>query len=45
MVCMYNETLLSHKKDEILSFTTTPVDLKGFTPSEVSQRKMLYDIP
>ena len=32
------------KKNEILPFATTWMDLEGVTPSEISQRQKLYDI-
>ena len=35
-VCMYNGLLLSHKKNEILSVSTTWTDLEGATLSEIS---------
>ena len=34
-----NGILLSHKKNEILSFATTWMDLEGITFSEISQAK------
>ena len=40
----HNEILLSHKKNEIVPFATTWMDLNGVTLSEVSQRKTKYDI-
>ena len=36
-VYIHNEILLSHKKDEILSFVTTWLDLEGIILSEISQ--------
>ena len=36
--------LLSHKKNEILSFVPTWMDLENIILSEVSQRKTIYDI-
>ena len=38
-VHIYNGILLSHKKDEILPFATTWMDLEIIILSEVSQRK------
>ena len=48
-VCVYTHThthththngiLLSHKKDEILPFATTWMDLEGIMLSEISQRE------
>ena len=37
MVCTYNETLVSHKKNEILPFETMWIDLQGITLTEISQ--------
>ena len=34
---MYNGIPLSHKKDEILTFVTTWMDLEGIMLSEISQ--------
>ena len=39
VVCIYNGILFSHKKDEILSFATTLMDLESIMLSEISQRK------
>ena len=36
MVCVCNGILHSHKKDEIVPFVTTWVDLEGIIPSEIS---------
>ena len=36
-VYIYNGILLSHKKNEILPFATTWMDLEGIIPSEISQ--------
>ena len=32
---MYNKLLLSHKKNEILPFSTTSINLKGFILTEI----------
>ena len=37
VVCMYNGLLLSHKKNEILSVSTTWIDLEGAILSEIIQ--------
>ena len=37
VVCIYNGTLLSHKKNEILPFAARCMDLENFILSEVSQ--------
>ena len=37
VVYIYSGILLSHKKDEILSFVTTWMDLEGIMLSEISQ--------
>ena len=34
---LYNEILLSHKKEETLPFVTTWIDLEGIMLSEISQ--------
>ena len=39
MVHIYNGILLSHKKNEILPFATTWMNLKDIMLSEVSQQK------
>ena len=39
VVHIYNGILLSHKKNEILSFATTWVVVEGIMPSEIRQRK------
>ena len=39
MVYIYNEILLSHKKNEIMSFAATWMDLEMIIQSEVSQTK------
>ena len=38
-IFLKNNALLSHKKNEILPFATTQVDLEDIMLSEVSQRK------
>ena len=35
----YNRLLLSHKKNEILPFSTTSINLRGFMLTEISQIK------
>ena len=37
VVYTYNGILLSHRKNEILSFVTTWMDLEGILPGEISQ--------
>ena len=37
MVYIYNGILLSHKKDKVLSFETTWMDLESIMLSELSQ--------
>ena len=39
VVHMYNETLFSYKKNEIMSFAATRMDLEIIMLSEVSQTK------
>ena len=39
MVHIYNGILLSHKKDEIMPFTATQMDLEIIILSEVSQKE------
>ena len=39
-VHIYNGILLRHKKDEILPFATTWMDLEGIMLSEISQTKI-----
>ena len=39
MVYIYNEILLSHKKNEIMSFAATWMDLEMIIQSEVSQKE------
>ena len=39
MVYLYNGILLSHKKNEILPFATTWMNLKDIMLSEISQQK------
>lgn len=43
MWCMYMYTgiLVSHKKNEMLPFVTTWMDIEGITLSEISQRKRI----
>ena len=38
-ICTHNGILLSHKKDKILPFATTWIDLEGVMFSEISQTK------
>ena len=38
-MCIHNGILLSHKKNEILSFATTGMDLGGIMLSKISQKK------
>ena len=40
VVHICNGILLSHKKDEILPFATTWMDLEGIMLSEISQTKI-----
>ena len=44
MVHIYKGILLSHKKNELLPFAATWMDLDNILCSEVSQRKTLYGI-
>ena len=45
VVHIYNGILLSHEKNEIMSFATTWIDLEMIIPSEVSQtEKDRYNI-
>ena len=37
MVCVYNGILLSHKKNEIMSFAATWMDLEIIIVSEINQ--------
>jgi len=39
MAYIYNGLLLSHKKNEILTFATTWMDLESIMLSKISQRK------
>ena len=39
---IYNGILLSHKKNEIMSFTATYMDLEIIKLSEVSQKQISY---
>ena len=39
VVYIYNEILISHKKNKILSFAATWIDLENIIFSEVSQTK------
>ena len=45
MYNIYNRLFFSHKKNEILPFSTTWMDLEGIMVSEISQRnKIMYDV-
>ena len=44
VVHIYNEILFSHKKNEIMPFTATWMDLEIIILSEVSQKKDKYDV-
>ena len=47
VVQIHNGVLLSHKKDEIVPFATTQIDLEYIMLSELNQTRenqMLYDI-
>ena len=37
--CTYNGILHGHKKNEILPFVTTWMDLEGIMPSEINKTK------
>ena len=39
VACIYNGIILSHKKEEIMSFTLTQMQLEIIMLSEVRQRK------
>ena len=39
VVCIYNEILLRHKKNEVMPFTATWMDLEIIIVSEVSQKE------
>ena len=39
MAYIYNGILLSHKMNEIMSFSSTQMDLEIIIPSEVSQKE------
>ena len=39
VVCIYNGILLSHKKDKLMPFATTWMELDTFILSEVSQKE------
>ena len=41
-MCVCNEILLSHKKDQALTFAATCIDLENIVPTEI--REILYDI-
>ena len=44
VVYLYNGILLSHKKNEKMTFAAKWMDLEILILSEVSQRQILYDI-
>ena len=44
MVYMCNGILLSHKKDEIMPFAATYMDLENVVLREVRQRQISYDL-
>ena len=39
MVHLYNGTLLSHRKNEIMPFVATWMDLEDIMPSEINKRE------
>ena len=41
-VCVYNEILFIHKKNDILSFATMWMDLEGIILSEKTEKQILY---
>ena len=43
-VYVYTGILLSHEKNEIVSFAATWMDLENIILNDVSQRQILYDI-
>ena len=44
VVYVYTGILLSHEKNEIVSFAATWMDLENIILNDVSQRQILYDI-
>ena len=41
-VCVYNEILFIHKKNDILSFATMWMDLEGIILSEKTEKNKYY---